>query len=227
VLVCTNCRNENVEDAQFCNVCGRGLEPVAMGMRSPVQREDATDMDLPAPKPRRVLPLILILVAVAAAALVGSVWYAARPNPCEGKFSSVLFGYCAEIPEGWRGGSQIATDENVDQFTPSEDNAVTLVRVREAVDPATQTPQYAQQFRITQEAGGLDPGQVESIPLDGEEALGWDVTVPSEDGDALRIREVVLVRQDGVWHIRLAATETAYPEARQGFDELLATWSWK
>jgi hypothetical protein len=102
-----------------------------------------------------------------------------------------------------------------------------LVRVQETVDPATQTQQYAQQFRISQEVGGLDPGQVESVPIDGEEALGWDYTVPTDDGDTLRIREVVLVRQDGVWRITLAATETAYPEARQGFEELLATWSWK
>jgi hypothetical protein len=227
VLVCPNCRNENLEDAQFCKTCGRGLEPVSMGMRSPVEREDATEMDLPDPKPRRVLPVVLILVAVGAVAVLGSVWFAARPNPCEGKFSSVLFGYCAEIPEGWRGGSQVAAQEIVDEFTPQDDDAVTLVRVQETVDPATQTQQYAQQFRISQEVGGLDPGQVESVPIDGEEALGWDYTVPTDDGDTLRIREVVLVRQDGVWRITLAATETAYPEARQGFEELLATWSWK
>jgi hypothetical protein len=227
VLVCPNCRNENLEDAQFCHACGRGLEPVSMGMRSQVQREDATDMDLPAPKPRRVLPLVLILVAFGAFAVAGSLWYAARPNPCEGKFSSVLFAYCAEIPEGWRGGSQLAAEEPEDRFTPSEDDAVTLVRVEETVDPATQTQQYAQQFRISQEVGGLDPGRVEPVPLDGEEALGWEYSTSSSDGETLRIREVILVRQDGAWRITLAATETAYPEARQGFEELLATWSWK
>lgn len=228
MLVCPNCRNENQEEARFCTACGRALDPVHAPMRG--QRdldERAADLDLPAPKARSVLPVILVLVFIVAAVAVGSLWFAARPNPCEGKFSSVLFGYCAEIPEGWRGGSQVTAQENLDEFTPGDDDAVTWVRVREAVDPATQTQAYAQQFRTSQEAEGLDPSQVEVVPLDGEQALAWEVTVPTEDGDALRVREVVIVREDGVWRITLAATEAAYPQARLGFEELLSTWTWK
>ena len=229
MLVCPNCRNENLEEARFCRVCGRSLDPVQSPMRSQAERQvvDGGDLDVPRRTRRSVLPLLLVVVAVGTAAVLGSVWYAARPNPCEGKFSSILFGYCAEIPEGWRGGSQVTAQENLDEFTPQNDDAVTWVRVRDAVDPATQTQQYAQQFRTSQEAEGLDPSQVEVVPLDGEQALAWEVTVPTEDGDALRVREVVIVREDGVWRITLAATEAAYPQARLGFEELLSTWTWK
>jgi zinc-ribbon domain len=228
MLVCPNCRNENSEDARFCQVCGRGLDPAAAAMRG--QRERAAgsaDLDVPAPRSASVLPLILTLATVGVAVAVFSIWFGSRPNPCEGKFSSALFGYCAEIPEGWRGGSQVDVPENIDQFSPNQAEAVTSVRVREIVDPATQTQQYAQQFRTSQEAEGLDPSRVEVVPLDGEQALAWEVTVPTQDGDLLRIREVVIVREDGAWRITLAATETSYPDARVGFEELLSTWTWK
>jgi len=228
VLVCANCRSENLEDARFCKTCGRALDAVFSPMRA--QREpdqEVQDLEMPVPKSRSLLPVILALAAVSVTAVVGLVWFSARPNPCEGKFSSVLFGYCAEIPEGWRGGSEVIEQENVDTFTPPEDDAATFVRVRETVDPATQTPQYAQQFRISQEADGLDPGRVEAVPLDGEQALGWDYVVPTEDGDTLRFREVVIVRDDGLWRITLAATADAYPSARASFEELLSTWTWK
>jgi uncharacterized membrane protein YvbJ len=33
MLVCPNCRNENLEEAQVCRVCGRSLEPVGMSLR--------------------------------------------------------------------------------------------------------------------------------------------------------------------------------------------------
>jgi hypothetical protein len=228
VLVCTNCRSENLEDARFCKTCGRALDAVNTPMRS--QREpdqEVQDLEMPAPKSRSLLPVILIVGVVAAVSILGVVWATGRPNPCEGKFSSVLFGYCAELPEGWRGGSQITAQEDIDEFVPQNDDAVTWVRVREIVDPATQTQQYAQQFRISQEAEGLEPTQVEVVPLDGEEALAWEVTVDTEDGDALQVREVVLVREDGLWRITLAATADAYPSARASFEQLLSTWTWR
>jgi zinc-ribbon domain len=228
MLVCPNCRNENSEDARFCQVCGRGLDPAAAPMRRQRERAEGTaDLDVPPPRSASILPLILTLATIGVAVVVFSVWFGSRPNQCEGKFSSALFGYCAEIPEGWRGGSQVEVAENIDQFSPNMDEAVTWVRVREIVDPATQTQQYAQQFRTGQEARGLDPSRVEVVPLDGEQALAWEVTVPTEGDDPLRIREVVIVREDGAWRITLAATVTSYPDARQGFEELLSTWTWK
>lgn len=228
MLVCPNCRNENSEEAQFCNACGRALEATYAPMRGMREQADVDrDLDMPAPKQRSVLPFVILLVLAGSAVVIWSVWFSARPNPCEGKFTSVLFGYCAEIPEGWRGGSQVTAQENIDEFAPSADDAVTWVRVREIVDPATQTQAYAQQFRTSQEAEGLDPSRVEVIPLDGEQALAWEVSVPTEEGDSLRIREVVIVRTDGAWRITLAATENDYPTARVGFEELLSTWTWK
>jgi hypothetical protein len=228
MLVCPSCRNENTEDARFCRVCGRALDPIHQPMRSQKRDEGAGEIDMPPPKRRSAAPVVIALVVAGAAILVSGIWFTARPNPCEGKFSSVLFGYCAEIPEGWRGGSQVTGQENLDEFVPSEDDAITLVRVRETIDPATQTQQYAQQFRTSQETQGLDPSQVEAVPLDGEQALAWEVSFPAQEGEEdLRVREVVIVREDGAWRITLAATEAAYPEARVGFEELLSTWIWK
>jgi zinc-ribbon domain len=228
MLVCPNCRNENSEDARFCQVCGRGLDPAAAPMRGQRERAEGTaDLDVPPPRRTSIVPLLIALATIVTAVVVFSIWYTSRPNPCEGKFSSVLFGYCTEIPEGWRGGSQVTAQENIDEFSPSQDDAVTWVRVREIVDPATQTQQYAQQFRTSQEAEGLDPSRVEVVPLDGEQALAWEVSVPTQDGDPLRIREVVIVREDGAWRITLAATEMSYPDARVGFEELLSAWIWK
>lgn len=227
MLVCPGCRNENAEDAAFCKVCGRALDPTHQPMRSQQPGPDAGEIDMPPPKRRSAVPVVMALVLAGTAIVVSAIWFGARPNPCEGKFSSVLFGYCAEIPEGWRGGSQVTGQENLDEFVPPEDDAITWVRVREIIDPATQTQQYAQQFRTGQETQGLEPSQVEAVPLDGEEALAWEVSLPTEDGDDWRIREVVIVREDGAWRITLAAREAAYPEARVGFEELLATWTWK
>jgi hypothetical protein len=228
VLVCPSCRNENAEDAAFCKVCGRALDPIHQPMRSQQRDQAADDMDMPPPRSRSAVPVVIALVVAGAAILVSGIWFSARPNPCAGKFSSVLFGYCAEIPEGWRGGSQVTGQENLDQFVPRQDDAITWVRVREIVDPAAQTQQYAQQFRTSQETQGLDPSRVEAVPLGGEQALAWEVSLPAESGEEdLRIREVVIVREDGAWRITLAATETAYPEARAGFEELLSTWTWK
>jgi hypothetical protein len=228
VLVCPKCRNENQEDARFCKVCGRALEPVHIRLEGQREADEtAVDMDLPPVKKRGALPLVLGLVVLATVLVLGGVWYAARPNPCEGKFSSVLFGYCAEIPEGWRGGSQVEATVDVDQFVPPADEAFAQVRVREVVDPATQTQQYAQQFRISQEARGLEPSRLEGVDLDGEQALAWEVFVPTEDGDVVRARQVVIVREDGAWQISLYANETDYSNVRPGFEELLATWTWK
>jgi hypothetical protein len=228
VLVCPNCRNENPEEASVCRVCGRILDPGHAPMRSQRRTQlDVDELDVPPRKARSVLPLVIALVVVGAAVVLGSIWFGSRPNPCEGKFSSVLFGYCAEIPEGWSGGSQVTAQEDLDEFVPQEDDAVTWIRVREAVDPATQTPQYAQQFRVSQEEDGLEPGRVEVVPLDGEQALAWEVTVPSQEGEPLRVREMVIVREDGAWRITLAATEADYPRARVEFEELLSTWTWK
>ncbi|HEV3473844.1 MAG TPA: zinc ribbon domain-containing protein [Actinomycetota bacterium] len=227
MLVCPNCRSDNLEDAKFCRFCGRSLEPVGLPPRRLEARDQTDHMDIPPPRTPSALPGIIALVLVGVGLTGGGLWYAMRPNPCEGKFSSALFAYCTEIPAGWSGGSQLAGQESLDQFTPGGEDAVTWVRVQEILDPAIQTPQYAQQFRTSQEANGLAPGQIEQLNIDGEEALAWEVSVAGEGGQNLVLREVVLVREDGAWRIELVATQDMYPQARVAFENLLASWRWK
>jgi hypothetical protein len=227
MLVCPNCRSDNLEDARFCRFCGRSLEPVGLPPRRLEARVDADHMDIPPPRVPSAVPGIIALALIGLALAGGALYYAVRPNPCEGKFSSVLFSYCANIPAGWSGGSQLAGQENLDQFSPGGEDAVTWVRVQEVLDPAIQTQQYAQQFRTSQEANGLSPGRIEPLSLDGEEALAWEVSVAAEDGSNLVLREVVLVREDGAWRIELVATEDMYPRARLAFENLLSSWRWK
>ena len=229
MLVCPSCRNENHEDARFCHVCGRSLEPVAGPLRRS-ERGDVEPEGLDDPPPRRqsVWPAIALGVVVALGLAAWGVWSASRPNPCQGKYTSVLFGYCATIPEGWTGGSQVAAEENLDQFVPPQEDAATFVRVQQILDPATQTAQYVQQFRISQEAEGLEPSPVEVVPIDGEEALAWNYTIPGEQGEPpLQLREVITVRTEGAWRITLVATDESYGEARLAFEQLLQSWRWK
>lgn len=64
--------------------------------------------------------------------------------------------------------------------------------------------------------------------IDGEQAVGWDFTSPARPGDpALQVRDVIAVRPDGAWQIRLVATDDAYEEARLAFEQMLASWRWK
>jgi hypothetical protein len=227
MLVCPQCRADNLEDARFCRFCGRSLEPIGLPPRRLEARAPSEEMEIPPPRTPSAIPAVIALSVLGLAVLAGGLWYAARPNPCEGKFSSALFAYCATIPAGWSGGSQLAGQENIDQFAPSGEDAVTWVRVQEVLDPAIQTQQYAQQFRTSQEANGLAPGRIEGLELDGEQALAWEVTVTSQEGENLVLREVVLVREDGAWRIELVSTEQMYPRARVAFEDLLSSWRWK
>jgi hypothetical protein len=227
VLVCPECRADNLEDARFCRYCGRSLEPVGLAPRRADTRTPSEDMEIPPPRAPSIIPVVIAVAVLGLGVAAGALWYAVRPNPCEGKFSSALFAYCAEIPQGWSGGSQLAGQENLDQFAPSGEDAVTWVRVQEVLDPAIQTEQYAQQFRTSQEANGLAPGRIEGLNLDGEQALAWEVSVTSQEGENLVLREVVLVREDGAWRIELVSTEQMYPQARVAFENLLSSWRWK
>lgn len=228
MLICPNCRGENIEEARYCHRCGRSLEPVATSLRRVEQQEDREDaLEIRPPKPPSAAPGIIALVVIAVAAGGIGLWYVLRPNPCQGKYTSVLFSYCAQIPEGWEGGSQLAGEGNLDQFSPPDEDAATFVRVEDVIDPATGTEQYAQQFRNNQVADGLTPGKAESVVLDGEQAIAWNVTVETQEGEMLRLREVVVVREDGAWRITLAATDATYGEARVAFEDMLASWHWK
>ncbi|MDQ4005909.1 MAG: zinc ribbon domain-containing protein [Actinomycetota bacterium] len=231
MLVCPNCRNENLEDANFCRVCGRSLE--ALG--SPMLRRERTegeepDDELPSAPATSPWPTVVLVVVVGLGLAAWGLFRATAPNPCAGKYSSAYFSYCAEIPRGWTGGSQLSAEQDLDQFVPEaqQAEAATFVRIQEVLDPAIQTPQYVQQFRVSQEADGLDPSRTEIVMLDGEEALAWNYALPGADGEPpLQLREVVVVRTEGAWRITLVATDDSYPDARIAFEEMLASWSWK
>jgi hypothetical protein len=232
VLVCPQCRNDNVEEAAFCRVCGRALEPTGSVMRR-VEREehDEPAFDLPS-RPTGPPWMALGLVVVAALAVAGwAVFSTAQPDPCRGRFSSSLYPYCAQIPQGWEGGAALDGTETIDRFVRDsrEVEAVANVRVEQVVDTTVQTQQYAQQFRTSQEADGLDPSAAELVDLDGEQALAWNYTVEG-NGPAeppLLFREVIMVRPEGAWRVTLIATEDAYQEARIAFERLLNSWRWK
>ncbi len=231
MLVCPSCRNENLEEAGFCRVCGRSLEPVGSYMRR-LDRDQDDELALDVPAPRTGPPwMALGLVVLVMLGVAGwAVFSTAQPDPCRGRFSSSLYPYCAEIPEGWEGGAALDGTETIDRFVrdSQEVDAVANVRVEQVIDPTVQTQQYAQQFRTSQEANGLDPGPVEVIVIDGEQAVAWDFSAPSEPGQpTLSVRDVIAVRPDGAWQIRFVATEEAYEEARFAFEEMLASWRWK
>ena len=231
MLVCPGCRSENAEDASVCRHCGSSLEAIGSPMRKRVTDEEPeAHLELWQPRRRSTLPLIVGVLVVGLGLLGWGLFSALKPNPCAGKFSSSLFSYCADIPQGWVGGLRPAGDTYEDRFEPAtlEGEAQATVRVSQVLDPSVATAQYVQQFRTSQEATGFELSEIDQVMLDGEQALGWTYTVEAEgEPSPLRVREVVLVRGEGAWRIRLVATDEAYENARFQFEELLASWRWK
>lgn len=232
MLVCPSCRSENAEEDSVCRHCGDSLEPASSPMRRidrPEQEEEQLDL-MPARR-TSAWPLVIAALVLGLGTLGWGLFAALRPNPCEGRYSSALFSYCADIPEGWAGGSRFDPQGNLDHYQalgPGDDRAEATVEVSEVLDPTVSTRQYAQQFRTSQEATGLEPGPTDEVVLDGEEAVAWNFSGPSQQGDApLHVRDVITVRPDGAWQIRLIATEEAYQDARIAFEDLLLSWRWK
>ena len=231
MLVCPQCRNENLEDADFCRVCGRSLEPAGAYMRRLDRREDTEpELDLPPPRAGRPWLAVTVLVVVALGVAIWSLFATTAPDPCQGKYSSAQFPYCAEIPQGWTAGAELESAESLDRFVfgTGEPEAVADVRVEELVDPTVQTEQYVQQFRTSQEARGLDPTSVGSVDVGGESALTWDYLPPPPEGEPQAVvREVILVRAEGAWRITLIANEEAYEDALVALQRIFSSWEWK
>jgi hypothetical protein len=227
MLVCPHCRNENAEDASVCRVCGRSLAPTeAQLRRAEVTERDDDALDVEPPKPPSAWPVIAVIALLILGGAGFGIWYALRPNPCQGKYSSALFPYCAEIPQGWTGRSMLEGEGNVDRFETTTEDAVTIVQADPIIDPNSSTAQYAQQFRSNQSERGLSPSLPGPVPIDGEQAIGWDVTAETQDGQVVRLRDVVLVRGQLAWHIRLVAAADSYERARIDFEGMLESWHW-
>jgi hypothetical protein len=229
VLVCPNCRAENVEGALICQVCGRSLAMSEAPLRrlERAEAEPAPDaLDVPSPRRTSAWPTI----AVAAVLLVGvvgaGIWYSRRPEVCDGKFVSQLYPYCVSVPAGWTAATTRTPTGALDRFEPESDDAAIVVRAGEAV-PGTTTIQYAQGIRQTQEAFGVTLGPVQTIQVgDGAEAFAWQAAVQLDDGSILQQRMVALVRNGIGWRITLGGDGESFDEARFAFEELLATWDW-
>jgi hypothetical protein len=237
MLVCPSCRAENLEDASVCRHCGNALEATGSPMRGLDRSAEAEpQLELPPPRAQSVWPVVITVLVVGLGLLGWGLFAAVRPNPCEGKYSSALFSYCTKIPTGWAGGSRFDPEGNLDRYehlgtgTTDPGAAETTVEVTQVLDPSVATQQYAQQFRTSQEADGLNLGPIEGVMLDGEQALAWDFSVQQGAAAAdasLEVRDVIVVRGDGAWQIRFVATPEVYEEARIGFEQMLASWRWK
>ncbi|MGH2692947.1 MAG: hypothetical protein ACRDHM_10670 [Actinomycetota bacterium] len=233
MLVCPNCRSENLEDASVCRHCGNALDAVSSPMRrldrTEQEQEEESQLDLMPARGTSAWPVVIAVLILGLGVLGWGLFAALRPNPCEGKYTSALFGYCADIPTGWAGGLRPVGDTYEDRFVEgASGDAQTTVRVERLVDTTVATPQYVQQFRTSQEATGFELSEIDPLILDGEQAFAWNYSVTNEgELNPVRVREVILVRPDGAWRIRLVATDEAYEEARFAFEEMLASWRWK
>jgi hypothetical protein len=230
VLVCPNCRSENVEGASVCQVCGRSLTPGDAALRR-VERSEVAgppedELDVPPPRPQsrwRAVAVVSLLVLLVAGA---GIWYSGRPEVCDGKFESRLYPYCVTVPAGWTAATTRTPTGALDRFEPDAAGAAIVVRAGEAV-PGTTTTQYAQGIRQSQEAFGVTLGPVQTLEVgDGTQAFAWQAVVQLDDGSILQQRMVALVRDGVGWRITLGGDSESFDEARFAFEELLSTWDW-
>ena len=228
MLVCPNCRSENVEGALVCQVCGRSMAPTEAPLRR-IEREEERaddDLDLPAPKPPSRWPIVAVLAVIVLGAVAAGIWFSARSEPCDGKFISRLYPYCVTVPPGWTAATTRTPTGALDRFEPRTDDAAIVVRAGEAV-PGTTTIQYAQGIRQTQEAFGVTLGPVQTIEVgEDAQAFAWQAAVELDDGSIVQQRMVALVRNGVGWRITLGGNGESFDEARFALEELLSTWDW-
>ena len=232
MLVCPSCRNENLEDANFCRVCGRSLE--AMG--SPMTRVEPTDRpapedDLPSAPSFSPWPTVILVLVIGAVLGVWGLVSALRPEPtppCVGKVASPQYPYCTGNVEQWERTLGFNGGQLVDQFLHQSQAAVTVVSVDEILVPNQSTAQYAQHFRTSLKVGGINPTRTNVVQLDGEPAASWDYVVPPQGQEPpIAVRDVILVRPEGAYRIQFQAEQDVRLEALVDFHELLRTWRWR
>ncbi|MGH2683905.1 MAG: zinc-ribbon domain-containing protein [Actinomycetota bacterium] len=232
MLVCPNCRNENLEDANFCRVCGRSLEP----MGSPMRRLEPTgrlepEEELPKGRGVSPWPTVILLLVIGAGLGAWGLVSALRPAPtapCAGRVASPQYPYCTGPLEQWQRSIGFNGGQLVDQFLHQSQSALTVVTVDEILVQNQSTAQYAQQFRTSLKVGGINPTRTSVVRLDGEPAATWDYVVPPQGQEPpIAVRDVILVRPEGAYRIQFQAEENVRLEALIDFHALLRTWRWR
>jgi hypothetical protein len=228
VLVCPACRSENHEDAQFCTTCGRSLSPDETALVATPRRETGElEIDVPAPRTQSAVPGIVALTAILVAGIGAATWFALRPNPCAGKFSSDRFPYCVTVPQGWQEAQVDIQGTPVDQFTPSNEGPTVFVHASSAPE-GFDTQSYADALRSDAQESGLFPTAPRPLAVGGDEGLAWDVTKSdATTGSFIVERRIALVRDGMRWDILIFGKERALERALAAFERMLATWSWK
>lgn len=228
MLVCPTCRNENQEDAQFCTTCGRSLSPEDAALVAPARREPADlEIDIPPPKRQSPLPGLFALAAVLVAGVGAVTWFALRPNPCAGKFSSERFPYCMVVPRGWQEAQVDVQGSAVDAFTPSDDGPTVFVYAADAPD-GLDTEGYTDDLRSEAQDSGLFPTNPRPIEIGGDDALVWELTKSdTTTGSMITERRVTLVRDGTLWQILLFGRERAVDRSEPQFEHMLETWAWQ
>src|ERR671924_1135193 len=123
MLVCPDCRGANPEGTIVCEHCGAEMK-ASSALRA--RRTAPVDVDIPPRKQvARWVPITTFAAIVAAAAAL-AVWFAVRPQACDGKYSSSQFAYCLTVPRGWTISTATIGSLRVDQFVHGGSTAVVM-----------------------------------------------------------------------------------------------------
>jgi zinc-ribbon domain len=228
VVICPNCRNENLEDATVCTKCGGSLDP-GVSRLLPVRRteDERPPFELHTPKPPSVWRAVAVFGIFALLAAGIGVYYLGRPNPCAGtNFTSTNFGYCVLVPDGWEAGpARFGADVTLDQFAPPTASSTVIVSSVD-LDSGATLSDFSNFVRQRDDAAGLTPGPTSETTVDGVGATQWDVTVET-DGETYRMREVVTVRDDVGWRITLNDVRQDFATSAVAFRDLLDSWRFR
>jgi hypothetical protein len=197
------------------------------------------------PGAQRVRPGLLTLLAALA---LGAAGCGGDDDPVEGA------GYSYSVPDGWQDVSDDADDEiDIGGLRPDslvvgereEGFAPDVNVIREGGLPAgITTAQYADVSLAglkDPERAGLPPELVDIVgklephdfsetrdtELDGEEAVVWDFSGKSRDGDDTRVRQVTAVRGRSAYTVTLTVRPDRFEDETDALDEVVESWEWE
>jgi zinc-ribbon domain len=228
VIVCPNCRNANVENAETCSRCGASLAPGPTHLLSRRAPSERPALDIPRPKapsPWRAVFALSVLLGVAIG--VGA-WYLLRPNPCAGtNFTSEQFGYCLTVPQDWQWHPAKFGDAlTVDQFSPPSQSATVLVEAADLPDNASLSA-FADAVRQKDTASNLDPGPISKTSVDGADALQWNIHYTSDAGTDYSVQEIVVVNDHFGWRMMLNDTASGFSKDVSTFDGMVRSFRFR